>query len=292
METTKKLGRLDLIIPGYSGHIPSSALPKESIPPTHITGGHIPGYAGYVCKIKPENLFGRTFGTITEGVQVNDEIATEPLLTTTQQIFVDQNKIRQKTAAESVGVVPRRPDYTKPTPEELERLSDTLRLVGHETNCLCQNVEGHNVCEKENELNNATCDFSATNQSKFACTSEADSKLMDKRVTINEAANTISSNDSASHSKGVLKEVNQKTTNCNLGSSDRPHNHSSKVFIEHAIPGYCGHRRKVYADNVYGKTFKTCELIAEKMLDDAEKRKMETLKANENFLPNLHRTIN
>lgn len=287
METSKKLGRLELIIPGYSGHIPSSALPKESIPPTHITGGHIPGYAGYVCKIKPENLFGRTFGTITESVQVNDELSTDPLLTTTQQIFVNQNTIRQKTAAESVGVVPKRPDYVKPTPEELERLSETLKLVGHERSCPCQNIEGSNLCEKENELNNAACDFSAT-QSKFSGAAEG----IEKRVTINEAANTISSTDSGCETKAMLKDIEQKTANCSLKGTERPYNHSSKVFIEHAIPGYCGHRRKVYADNVYGKTFKTCELIAEKLLDDAERRKNETLRANENFLPNLHRTIN
>lgn len=55
-------GKLDFIVPGYTGHIPKRHLErtKEVILPEKE--GHIPGYSGYVPKIKPENLYGRTFG--------------------------------------------------------------------------------------------------------------------------------------------------------------------------------------------------------------------------------------
>eukprot|EP01017_Pseudomicrothorax_dubius_P022656 TRINITY_DN24495_c0_g1_i1.p1 TRINITY_DN24495_c0_g1~~TRINITY_DN24495_c0_g1_i1.p1 ORF type:complete len:235 (+),score=54.36 TRINITY_DN24495_c0_g1_i1:130-834(+) len=52
-------------IPGYTGFIPQ---PAEEV---YIPGGvverksQIPGYAGYVPGIKPENMFGKPYGTLT-----------------------------------------------------------------------------------------------------------------------------------------------------------------------------------------------------------------------------------
>ena len=57
-----KPGKLDFVIPGYTGHIPKRKLEREQEVKLPEREGHIPGYAGYVPKIKPENLYGRTFG--------------------------------------------------------------------------------------------------------------------------------------------------------------------------------------------------------------------------------------
>ncbi len=57
--------RLDFIIPGYTRHIPSNQKENHNPPPQIKRHGHIPGYAGYIPKIKPENLYGKTFGKIT-----------------------------------------------------------------------------------------------------------------------------------------------------------------------------------------------------------------------------------
>lgn len=296
MKEEKKTGRLDLIIPGYSGHIPLSALPKELVPDTHIAGGHIPGYAGYVCKIKPENLFGKTFGCITETVQRGDDVSVNPMLTTSQHIYVDQASIRQKTAAESVGVAPKSPEYRKPSPEELRLLTETLKQIDHNSACDCQALASSCHTDKENRQNTSclASSCSASGQSRSGCLKDSDkSKSCSKKVTFNDGAvlhNTCSSSQSEDSGQYAKTECDQIKSL--LVKTDQPHSHTSQNFIEHAVPGYCGHRRKIYADNVYGKTFRTCEVIAKTLLEKAETRQMEVLKTNEEFLPNLHRTIN
>ena len=44
-------GRLDFVIPGYTGHIPKNYKEKTETPELPEREGHIPGYAGYVPKI-------------------------------------------------------------------------------------------------------------------------------------------------------------------------------------------------------------------------------------------------
>ena len=58
--------------------------------------GHIPGYSGYVPKIKPENLYGRTFGQITYDVQMGKKDHYERFNTTNKLDFVDSQKIEDK----------------------------------------------------------------------------------------------------------------------------------------------------------------------------------------------------
>lgn len=51
-------------IAGYMGYIPPSEEHEDS-QPTYLDS-HIPGYVGYVPSVKPENLYAKTYGKITE----------------------------------------------------------------------------------------------------------------------------------------------------------------------------------------------------------------------------------
>ena len=52
-------------LPGYTGHIPKNPALEEvgQIPVKH---SHIPNYQGFIPGVKAENLFGKTYGKITE----------------------------------------------------------------------------------------------------------------------------------------------------------------------------------------------------------------------------------
>ena len=52
-------------LPGYTGHIPKNPALEEvgQIPVKH---SHIPNYQGFIPGVKSENLFGKTYGKITE----------------------------------------------------------------------------------------------------------------------------------------------------------------------------------------------------------------------------------
>ena len=58
--------RLDYLVPGYTGHIPK----KEQFDPVlnEKKEAHIPGYAGKVKSIKSENMYGQSFGKITDTI--------------------------------------------------------------------------------------------------------------------------------------------------------------------------------------------------------------------------------
>lgn len=58
--------------------------------------GYIPGYAGYVPKIIPENLYGRTFGQITYDVQMGKEDQYERFMTSHKLNFVNSQQIEDK----------------------------------------------------------------------------------------------------------------------------------------------------------------------------------------------------
>ncbi len=83
-------GRLEKIIPGYTGHIPERFKEQPVTNTTPEREGHIPGYSGYVNKIKPENLYGKTFGTITYEVQQGEAGDNQIYKTTHKTDFVDQ----------------------------------------------------------------------------------------------------------------------------------------------------------------------------------------------------------
>ena len=65
------------IVPGYSGHIPAHILeqPEEKLGCQRTA--HIPGYKGYVKSIKSENMFGKTYGKITDMI-ANDKYHIGP----------------------------------------------------------------------------------------------------------------------------------------------------------------------------------------------------------------------
>lgn len=52
-------------LPGYTGHIPKNPALEEvgQVPVKH---SHIPNYQGFIPGVKAENLFGKTYGKITE----------------------------------------------------------------------------------------------------------------------------------------------------------------------------------------------------------------------------------
>mmetsp|Transcript_35942 Transcript_35942/g.41998 ORF Transcript_35942/g.41998 Transcript_35942/m.41998 type:complete len:161 (-) Transcript_35942:131-613(-) len=91
--------RLDpYVIPGYTGYIPS----KEDEEGGEFNGGiksHIPGYAGYIPAIRPENIFGKTYGKATyiskshhyqQGFDVEPDARFKSLV---KDSFVDQREL-------------------------------------------------------------------------------------------------------------------------------------------------------------------------------------------------------
>jgi len=54
-------------MPGYTGHLPANrqVIHEEDLIPKARTA-HIPGYCGYIPAVKSENLFGKTYGVITD----------------------------------------------------------------------------------------------------------------------------------------------------------------------------------------------------------------------------------
>lgn len=72
--------------------------------------GKIPGYAGYVPSIKPENLYASTFGKTTldvssqQYVKGQDFQPRDKYVTTTTTNFLPPSERFQRTAANIVGV--------------------------------------------------------------------------------------------------------------------------------------------------------------------------------------------
>lgn len=77
--------------------------------------GEIPGYGGYIKSMKPENIFAKTYGNITYDINVNgvrqgdDVTPEERYASMARSTFINQSHIRQRTAAEIVGVANRGP---------------------------------------------------------------------------------------------------------------------------------------------------------------------------------------
>jgi len=67
-------GRLyPYVIPGYTGHIPSQEEVVEGGEFIQGATSQIPGYVGYIPHLKPENMFGKTYGKITS-IAKNEEM--------------------------------------------------------------------------------------------------------------------------------------------------------------------------------------------------------------------------
>lgn len=52
-------------LPGYTGHIPKNPA-LEEVGQAPVKYSHIPNYQGFIPSVKAENLFGKTYGKITE----------------------------------------------------------------------------------------------------------------------------------------------------------------------------------------------------------------------------------
>jgi hypothetical protein len=87
-------------IPGYTGCLPQK---EENLSDfQQITAnGQIPGYIGYIPSIKPENLYGKTYGKITENCyngRFNQGIELPPsarFTSSVKEAFVDPKAIRE-----------------------------------------------------------------------------------------------------------------------------------------------------------------------------------------------------
>ena len=117
------------LIPGYTGHLPLDYFDKKPPSTEALQGGHIPGYSGYVNKIKPENYFGQSFGKITSEINGRQPPLNEEFVTTAQATFVDQTKLRCKKASEIVGVQWAPKQYIRPSDDDISRLGQTVRRV-------------------------------------------------------------------------------------------------------------------------------------------------------------------
>ncbi|EAR93097.3 hypothetical protein TTHERM_00449470 (macronuclear) [Tetrahymena thermophila SB210] len=110
--------RLSYVVPGYTGHIPKvirdDPIPIQKQEPKY----QIPGYDGYIPSIKSENIFGKTYGKITYTISKGDQHqgqdvnAQQRYASVTQETYINQNQVLQRTAAEIVGVPPKQLQYT------------------------------------------------------------------------------------------------------------------------------------------------------------------------------------
>ena len=113
------------IVPGYSGHIPANILecPEEKLPSKQTA--HIPGYQGYVKAINSENLFGNTFGKITDDVALSnyhtgaDVDPMERYTSMNRMTSCDLAQVKTKKIATIVGVEPVDEVFNSPIPKEV-----------------------------------------------------------------------------------------------------------------------------------------------------------------------------
>jgi hypothetical protein len=109
--------RLSYVVPGYTGylyikrrHIPKKVYDEFQGVEKQDAISKIPGYAGYVPAIKPENLYGNTFGKTTldvgntSYVKGQDVDAKHKYVTSHTASHIPPSERLQRTAADIVGV--------------------------------------------------------------------------------------------------------------------------------------------------------------------------------------------
>ena len=116
-------------IPGYTGHLPSDFFerPLPEIKP--VCEGHIPGYAGFVHKIKQDNYFGKSFGAITSEINQSKPSVSDKYISMNQLTFVDQNKIKVKKASEILKLNLSQKQFIQPSAAEMLNLSKTVKRI-------------------------------------------------------------------------------------------------------------------------------------------------------------------
>ena len=88
-------------IPGYTGCMPSKE--EKTVEYQQISAnGHVPGYIGYIPAVKPENLYGKTYGKITENCyngkyhQGIDHPPAVKFTSTVKDAFVDPRILKEQ----------------------------------------------------------------------------------------------------------------------------------------------------------------------------------------------------
>ena len=113
------------IVPGYSGHIPSHIKEQQEEKVLPKKTAQIPGYQGYVKSIKSENMFGKTYGKITDTIAQDayhigpDVKPIERYTSLNREAFCDLTKVHQKKIADVVGVKPAPEVYQAPIPKKI-----------------------------------------------------------------------------------------------------------------------------------------------------------------------------
>ncbi|EGR28284.1 hypothetical protein IMG5_179410 [Ichthyophthirius multifiliis] len=111
--------RLSYIVPGYTGHIPNIQRDDVLVINKQDPRYQIPGYEGYVNSIKCENIFGKTYGKITYAISAGDLHQGQDVPPSQRyksmygDIYMNQNEVLQRTAAEIVGVQANKFNYNQ-----------------------------------------------------------------------------------------------------------------------------------------------------------------------------------
>ena len=107
------------VMPGYTGHT-QDQFADEGSETFHEVRPQIPGYGGYIPAVKSENLFGKTYGTVTyksaskEFSRGIDAPAEEKYKSIGMDEFRNQASVNGATAASTVGVIKEDDTYQKP----------------------------------------------------------------------------------------------------------------------------------------------------------------------------------
>jgi hypothetical protein len=107
------------VMPGYTGHT-QDQFDDDGSETFHEIRPQIPGYGGYIPAVKSENLFGKTYGTVTyksaakQFTRGIDAPAEEKYKSIGMDEFKDQVTVNAATAAKTVGVRKDDDTYKKP----------------------------------------------------------------------------------------------------------------------------------------------------------------------------------
>jgi hypothetical protein len=112
------LRRTNPIIPGYTGFIPKT-FGEGGIEGRPKPRSEVPGYGGYIPAVKPESIFGKTYGQATwissaGDYEAGSEISHRNRYTSLlQESYVNQSTITPRKVADVVGIPATKVVYTK-----------------------------------------------------------------------------------------------------------------------------------------------------------------------------------
>lgn len=252
--------RFLLVQPGYQGHIPGMVDPREFWASKIVrTGGYIPGYAGHVAGLQAEGLIGSSFGQLTTNARLG--LAEEVDGKTEFQIAFEHPKTIAKVKARSVTVGKPRYNYLKASDEEILAYANQFLKPLKENN---QNNQSHNLENSQNLEN-------------FQLAENADNE---ETVDDFKTANILKEKRNPSNLFRLKKVKDRKDKHFYVPKNLKP----PINFIQEAIPGYAGHRRKMISENIYGLTFADSEDVALKFVKQETLIKQGTIAAHEHLM--------